>query len=137
VRAVAAPRQKSIVLILARELASKLATAAFVIDESGHLVYYNEAAEELLGRPFAETVGLSAADWGSLFDVEGLDGAPVPLEEMPGGIALLERRPAHGDLRITGGDGVRREIAITALPLFAYAEELVGVLTVFWPSTGA
>jgi PAS domain-containing protein len=137
VRAVAAPRQKGIVLILARELASKLATAAFVIDESGELVYYNEGAEELLGRPFGETVGLAAADWGTLFDVEGLDGAPVPLEEMPGGIALLERRPAHGNLRITGGDGVQREIAITALPLFAHAEELVGVLTVFWPSTGA
>ena len=49
------PRQKSIVLILSRELSSKLATAANVTDERGELVYFNEAAEELLGRQFAET----------------------------------------------------------------------------------
>lgn len=126
------PRQKSIVLILTRELASKLATAAFVTDERGALVYFNEAAEELLGRAYAETAALAADEWGDLFSVQSLEGEPVPLEEMPAGIALLERRPAHGELCITGGDGVRRRIAVTALPLFAHTDELVGVLSVFW-----
>jgi PAS domain-containing protein len=126
------PRQKSIVLILARELASKLANAAFVTDEIGQLVYFNEAAEELLGRAYAETAALAPDEWGDLFSVQSLDGEPVPLEEMPAGIALLERRPAHGELCITGGDGVRRRIAVTALPLFAHADELVGVFSVFW-----
>jgi PAS domain-containing protein len=126
------PRQKSIVLILARELASKLANAAFVTDETAQLVYFNEAAEELLGRAYAETAALDADAWGDLFSVQSLDGEPVPLEEMPAGIALLERRPAHGELCITGGDGVRRRIAVTALPLFAHADELVGVFSVFW-----
>jgi PAS domain-containing protein len=134
VRAVESPPQRSIVLILARELASKLATAAFVIDEAGDMVYYNEAAEELLGRPFAEARNVNAAEWGALFAVESLDGARVGLEQMPGGIALLERRPAHDELRITARDGVHHQIAVTALPLFAHREELVGVMTVFWPS---
>ena len=127
------PRQKNIVLILTRELASKLATAAFLTDEQGELVYFNEAAEELLGRPFAEVAALAPDEWGDLFSVQSLDGVPVPLEERPTGIALLERRPAHGELCVTGGDGVRRRIAVTALPLFAHTDELVGVVSVFWP----
>ena len=128
------PRQKSIVLILSRELSSKLATAAFVTDERGDLVYFNEAAEELLGRQYAETAALAADEWGDLFSVQSLDGTSVPFEEMPAGIALLERRPTHSELCITGSNGVRRRIAVTALPLFAHADELVGVLSVFWPS---
>ena len=51
---------------------------------------------------------------------------------MPGGIALLERRPAHRSLRITGLDGERREIAVTAFPLLARPDELVGVVAIFW-----
>jgi PAS domain-containing protein len=125
-------RQKNLVLILAREFASKLATATFVTDAAGDLVYYNEAAEELLGRPFGEVGEVRAEEWGSLFSVADLDGTPVPLEEMPGGVALLERRPTHRVLRITGLDGVPREISITALPLFAHADELVGTIAVFW-----
>src|SRR5688572_28263468 len=125
-------RQKNLVLILAREFASKLATATFVIDAEGTLVYYNEAAEEILGRGFAEAGEIAAQQWGAVFDVHDLDGSPLPLEEMPGGIALLERRPAHRSLRITGLDGERREIAVTAFPLLARPDELVCVVAIFW-----
>ena len=45
---------KSLILILAREFASKLATATFISDAAGRLVYYNEPAERILGRTFAE-----------------------------------------------------------------------------------
>lgn len=56
----------------------------------------------------------------------------MPLEEMPGGIALLERRPAHGAMRIVGLDGERREISVTSFPLLARPDELVGVVAIFW-----
>lgn len=125
-------RQKNLVLILAREFASKLATATFVLDDAGKLVFYNEPAETLLGRSFAEAGEIEASEWGSLFRVERLDGSAMPLAEMPGGVALLERRPAHGDLRIVGLDGERREISVTALPLLARTDELVGVVAIFW-----
>jgi NAD(P)H-dependent FMN reductase len=39
-------RQMHLALILARELASQLATATFISDADGDLVFYNEAAEE-------------------------------------------------------------------------------------------
>jgi PAS domain-containing protein len=125
-------RQKNLVLILAREFASKLATATFLIDAGGNLVFYNEAAEEILGRSFAEAGEIAAEQWGAIFDVKDLDGSPLPLEEMPGGVALLERKPAHRSLRITGLDGEQRVIAVTAFPLMARADELVGAVAIFW-----
>ena len=45
---------KSLPLILARELAANLATPMFLIDENGNLVFYNDAAELLIGKPFSE-----------------------------------------------------------------------------------
>lgn len=125
-------RQKNLVLILAREFASKLATATFVIDADGRLVFFNEPAEDILGRSFAEAGELDADKWASVFEVERLDGSPMPLEEMPGGIALLERKAAHARMRITGLDGERREISVTAFPLLAHVDELVGAVAIFW-----
>ncbi len=122
--------------MLARELASKLATATFVTDASGELVYYNEHAEEILGRSFAEAGEMSAEEWVSLFAVEELDGTALPLERMPAGIALLERRPAHHTFRITGLDGKQRVISATAFPLCARADEFVGVTAIFWEQSG-
>jgi hypothetical protein len=57
---------------------------------------------------------------------------PVPLERRPTGIALHERRPAHERLRMTSIDGVAREVEVTAFPLFAHGDELIGTVTIFW-----
>ena len=48
----AAPR--GLPLILARELAANLATPMFLLDARGVLVFYNDAAALLIGKPFAE-----------------------------------------------------------------------------------
>lgn len=125
-------QHKNLVLILAREFASKLATPMLVADAAGDLVFYNEAAEVILGRTFGEAGEMPAEAWASLFDVEQLDGSPMALADMPAGKALLEREPAHGTFRITGLDGRKRRISATALPLFAHRDELVGVVALFW-----
>ena len=52
-------RQRSLVLILARDLADKLASAAFVVDEEGRLVYFNERASQILGESFGEAGEMS------------------------------------------------------------------------------
>ena len=49
-----ATQQRSIVLILARDLASMLATPMLIVDAEGALIFYNEAAGSILGRPFNE-----------------------------------------------------------------------------------
>jgi PAS domain-containing protein len=125
-------RQKNLVLILAREFASKLATATFITDANGHLVFYNEPAEEILGQTFAEAGELRAEEWSALWELKDADGNTMPLEQTPGGIALLERKPVHRDLSLTRLDGVVRNISATAFPLMATAEELVGMVAFFW-----
>ena len=47
--------QKSLPLILARELAANTATPLLVVDPVGTMVFYNEAAEKLLGQSFAHS----------------------------------------------------------------------------------
>jgi PAS domain-containing protein len=125
-------RPKSLVLILARDLASRLATPAFLVDERGTLVYFNEAAETVLAATFAEVGEMPAEDWSSAFSPMGTDGRAVPLEQLPLGIALTERQATHGRLRITAADGKEKEISATALPLYAHADDLEGALALFW-----
>ena len=129
---VATRRHKHLALIIARELASQLATATFIADADGDLVFYNEAAEKVLGRAYAEAGAMPASEWPSLFRVEDPDGAPLPLEKLPGGIALAEKRPAHARICIVGLDGQRRMISVTAMPLFAHPTDVVGMVAFFW-----
>ena len=56
----------------------------------------------------------------------------MPLEKVPGAIALTEKRPTHGRIYIVGLDGVRRSISVTAMPLFAHPMEVVGMVAFFW-----
>jgi PAS domain-containing protein len=126
------PRSKHLVLILAREFASNLATPTLITDERGWLVFYNEAAEAIFGRSFSEVVEMPLEEWTARFEPRTLDSEPLPLERRPSGIALYERRAAHERFRITSVDGVEREVAVTAFPLFAHTDELVGTVTIFW-----
>jgi PAS domain-containing protein len=125
-------RQKHLALILARELASQLVTPTFIADADGELVFYNEPAEDVLGRRFAEAGAMAAESWDALFQIEDLDGRRLPLERHPGGIALAEGRPAHERLRFTALDGRKRLVAVTAVPILASAGECVGVVIFFW-----
>jgi PAS domain-containing protein len=130
--------QRELILILARDLTSRLATPAFVVDQKGTLVYFNEAAEPVLGRTYAEAGELGAGEWATDWDPMDADGRPIPLEELPLGIAFREGRPAHRAMRIMGGDGVARDIEVTAFPLCARADLILGAIAVFWePPTGS
>lgn len=125
---------KSLPLILARELAANLATPMFLLDSAGMLVFYNDAAALLIGKPFGELDTLSGVEFGGLLQLCDPDGEPVRGRDTPSGIAYFERRPGHKTLVATGFDGVRRTVNATAYPLFATADELHGVVTVFWPA---
>jgi PAS domain-containing protein len=130
---VAARRSKHLVLILAREFAANLATPTLITDERGCLVDYNEAAEDVFGRSFSEVGEMPLDEWTSQFSPRTVEtDEPLPLERRPTGIALNERRPAHERIRITSVDGVPRENEVTAFPLFAHTDDLVGTMTIFW-----
>ena len=125
-------RQKHLVLILAREFASNLATPTLIADEQGQLVFYNEAAEEILERPFSEAGEMPLHEWLEPFSPRTLEGMPLPFERNPAGIALYERRAAHERFTVTSLDGVVRNISVTAFPLFAHTDELVGIVSIWW-----
>jgi hypothetical protein len=75
---------------------------------------------------------MPAEGWASQFHLEDLDGSPLPMDRMPASVALMERRPAHGQLWMTGLDGQRRRISVTAAPLFSSPTEFVGMIALFW-----
>ncbi len=127
-------RQKNLLLILARDVASKLATPAFLVDAEGTLVFFNEAAEAVLGRTFSDIGEMRAEDWIKVWQPMDDQGRPVNVRELPLGIALFHGQPAHRTLRIVGGDGEERALATTAIPLMSHPDELVGALALFWES---
>ena len=115
---------KSLPLILARELSANLATPMFLLDARGMLVFYNDAAALLMGRPFTEMGEIAASDFGA--DLRALRAAEQ-LED--------ERRPAHQTVLATMYNGNRLLLEATAYPLFGANGEMHGVISVFWEPT--
>jgi len=126
------PAQRNLVLILARNFAAQLATAVFLVDAEGTVIYYNEAAGAALGRRFIEGHGMSAAEWSTVFAPRDAHGEPMPLERIPLGVAITRRQPAHGVVQIRGADGEDRRIEVAAFPLFAHSDDFVGAIAIFW-----
>jgi PAS domain-containing protein len=124
--------QPDLVLIVARSFATKLATPTLIIDADGDLVYFNDAAAEVLGSSYLDVGALQAERWQELFEPRTLDEEPLTAEQTPGGVALLERRPVHDSFAFRGLDGREREITVTAFPLFSHPDEVVGVMSIFW-----
>jgi PAS domain-containing protein len=128
---------KSLPLILARELAANLATPMFLLDAGGMLVFYNDAAALLLGKPFAELGEIPSGEFGASLDLTALDGTRLLRRDSPSGVAYFDRKPAHMKVMATSYDGVRRAYEATAYPLLGSTGEMNGVVAIFWPDPAA
>jgi hypothetical protein len=124
--------QKDIELILLKQWASYLTLPIFLAGEDGLLLYYNEPAEAILGMRFDEAGEMPLERLSTIFQTTAEDGSPLDSDELPIGIALRERQPAHRRLRIQALDGVARIIEATALPLEGAGDRHLGALVVFW-----
>jgi PAS domain-containing protein len=129
--------QKPLPLILARNLITSIGTPAFLVGPSGELLYYNEAAGALLGVSFEEHGRQDARTWTARFGPLDEDGDPIPIEEMPMTVALRDGHPAHSRFCIRSGDGEKREIEASALPIVDTESESSGALIIFWPLEGS
>ena len=124
--------QKSVVLILARELASNIATPMLVLDHRGTLIFYNEPAEVVFGARF-DDVGETAAEvWDERWPVSDEHGEPISLLTSPLSNVILHQTPGHQAIRVRGLDGNDRPIEATAFPLFDSTHTFVGAVAVFW-----
>jgi PAS domain-containing protein len=122
---------KSLPLILARELASNLATPLAIIDGDGTLVFFNEPAERIVDATPAELGTLTEQEWRSRFSATLPDGTPATIEDMPTVQARRARAPAHQTLVITTR-GQEHKLEVTAFPLLVDDSEIAGVVAVFW-----
>ena len=123
--------QHPVELILVRHLATRLAVPVFVVDAVGDLVFFNEPAERVLGRRFNEILVMPFEEWTTAF-LPSASGRLLPAEEIPLVIALRQGIPVHGPVDIVGGDGVQRTIEVTAFPLIAPTDTVIGAVAMFW-----
>jgi PAS domain-containing protein len=125
--------QRPLELILARNLMSALSTPAFLVDEGGLLVFYNEAAGLLLGKRFEELGTVGPQEWGSLFGPFDESGAPIPYDDLPIVKAVRAGRPAHAEMTVRSTDGSSHDVEVSAFPILT-AHGSQGAIAVFWPS---
>jgi PAS domain-containing protein len=124
--------QLQVEVILMKQLASYLATPIFVVDPAGNLLYFNEPAENILGRRYDEFGELPLDEWSTIFTPTDERGDALPPEQLPLVSALQQRRPAHGPMWIRGLDGARRHISVTAFPLIGQDDRNLGAVSIFW-----
>ena len=124
--------QQHVELILFRQLATTLALPIFLVDDAGDLAFLNEAAERVLGLRFDDLGEMSFDVWTTAFLPRTPDGARQPAASLPLVRAILDRRPAHGQITITGLDGVDRRLEVTAFPLDAGNGRMIGAVAMFW-----
>ena len=114
---------------------SALSTPAFLVDEGGLLVFFNEAAGALLGKGFDEIGHVGRSDWDGVFGPRHADGKVVTYDELPVVRALRTTRPTHGSFGVRGFDGRVHDVESTAFPLVG-AHGTEGALSIFWPVDG-
>jgi PAS domain-containing protein len=128
--------QHAIELILLRQWASYISLPVFLMDASGTLIFYNEAAEDLLGARFDDAGEMAVGELARIFKTTAIDGAELPAESLPIHTAVHERRPAHATLRVTALDGQGRTLEVTAFPVEGQANRHLGAVAMFWEPLG-
>jgi PAS domain-containing protein len=118
-------------LILARNLVSAVELAAFIVDPDGVVLFFNDAAGELIGRRFEEVGRLNREEWNSQFGPFDEFGQLVPTGDLPLTVALREGLPANGRFHVRVASGDLLEVDVSALPLVT-AHGFQGALVVFW-----
>src|SRR3954465_14907197 len=112
---------------------SALSTPAFLVDEGGLLVFYNEAAGLLLGKRFEELGTVGPQEWGSLFGPFDENGGPIPYDALPIGKDGATGRPAHAEMTVRSTDGSSHDVEVSAFPILT-PHGSQGAIAVFWPS---
>jgi PAS domain-containing protein len=123
---------KSIQIILARQLASSIATPILLVDPLGTLIYYNEPAEAIFNQRFDETGELPASEWTALIAAVDDDRNPLPPDHRPMMRVLTERCPVSQTMWTRSSDGEWRHLRITAFPLIGEKDVLFGAMSIFW-----
>jgi PAS domain-containing protein len=121
-------------LILGRQLADHLSIPVFLVDTKGTLLFFNDAAEDLLGLRYEETGALPADEWSMLFKPQDEHGKLLLLDELPLVKTLKQKTPEHGAFWIIGLDGKQHKISVTSFPIIGRPNRFLGAMALFWKS---
>ncbi len=119
-------------IILSRQLAETLSTAMFIIDTQGNLLFYNEPAEEILGKKFEDTGVMSVNEWGTIFKPMDDKGNSMNPEDLPLVKTLNNHLPAHGSFWIKSLKGIDYRISVNSFPLIGRGQRFLGAVAIFW-----
>jgi PAS domain-containing protein len=123
--------QRSLELILARNLVSLITLAAVLIDVDGSIIFFNDAAAEFFGGLFEETGPVPLAQWRAEVGPFDENEQHLPTANLPVTRAFRDGRPGFGKFHIRGSSGLV-EVEVVALPLVG-SVGLHGAMVMFWP----
>jgi len=122
-------------LILSRQLAECLDMPVFLTDTVGNLLFYNEPAEDILGKRYEDTGEMAVDEWGTVFKNKDDGGNPIPSEELPLVKTLLNRLPYHKTFWIESLQGRAERISVTSYPIIGRPQTFLGAIAIFWRSS--
>ena len=123
-------QEQPLELILARNLVSIVSLAALLVDVDGRIVFFNDAAAQIVGSPFEEIGTMTREAWNAKYGPFDEDGVPLVADQLPLTLAIHEGRPAYARLRVRGEHGLL-EVEAGALPLLGPAG-YHGAMVFFW-----
>lgn len=122
----------AIEIILNRQLADCLDIPVFITDTSGNLLFYNEPAEDVLGKRYEDTGEMPVEQWSTVFKTKDENNNPLPPEELPLVKTLKDRLPYHKTFRIESLQGKVEKISVTSYPIIGRGNRFLGAVAIFW-----
>jgi PAS domain-containing protein len=119
-------------IILNRQLAECMAIPAFLTDTDGNLLFYNEPAEDILGRRYEDTGEMPVSEWGTIFKNKDEDGNPLAPDDLPLVKTLKNKLPYHKTFWIESLTGKSERISVTSYPIIGRAGVFLGAVALFW-----
>jgi PAS domain-containing protein len=119
-------------IILNRQLADCLSIPVFITDTAGHLIFYNEPAENILGKRFEDTGEMPVEEWSTVFKpLDELEN-PLPPDELPLVKTLKDCSPYHKTFWIKSLKGNMEKISVTSYPIIGRTAKFLGAVAIFW-----
>jgi len=124
-------------IILSRQLADCLTVPVFIVDPEGTLIFYNEPAEQILGKRFQDTGEMRVSDWGNLFYFHDEKGNAILPTELPLAQTINTHKPAHKTFWIKNMENKSFNISVTSIPIIGRSKEFAGALAIFWDNVSS
>ena len=119
-------------IILNRQLADCLAIPVFITDTVGNLLFYNEPAEEILGKRYQDTGEMKVEQWSTIFLSKDENGKLLEPEDLPLVKTLLNQLPYFKTFWIESLKGKSEKISVSSYPIIGRAGIFVGAVAIFW-----